>query len=133
MNPAKYLNCLFMQEVVDENGLPLKSRGGKQLYRLTAPLSFYSAELDIIVTAPEGFITDLDSTPRLPLIYFIMNAFGDMPSVTHDYGYSTGVLPRAQCDALLREACLATKVPAWQASGAYYATRMFGAGHYMSK
>jgi len=63
---AQYLNCLYMQEVVDENGIPLKSRGGKQLYRLTAPLSFYSVELGFVVTAPAGFITDLDSTPRYP-------------------------------------------------------------------
>lgn len=130
---AHYLNHLFMEEVVDENGFPLKNRNEKQLYRLTAPLSFYSAESDMIITAPAGFVTDLDSTPRLPLIYFIMNAFGDMPSVTHDYGYSTGILPRAKCDALLREACLATGVPAWKATAVYYATRLGGAGHYMSK
>ena len=131
MNPAKYLNCLSMQAVVDENDIPLKSRNGKQLYRLTAPLSFYSAELDIIVTAPTDFITDLDSTPRLPIVYLLMNAFGDMPAATHDYVYSTGIFPRAQCDALLREACLATGVPKWQASVAYYSVRMGGGSHYV--
>lgn len=118
--------------MVDENWIPLKNRDGRQIYRVTAPLSFYSAELDIVITIEAGFVTDLDSTPRLPIIYLFMNAFGNEPSALHDYAYSKALFPRAKCDALLREACLATGVPKWQANAAYYATRIGGGSHYNS-
>lgn len=127
---AQYLSTLRMEEVVDENWKPLKNRSGKQLYRLTAPLSFYSAELDVVITAETGFITDLDSTPRLPIVYLVMNAFGDCPAAIHDYVYSKGLFTRLQCDALLREACIATGVPAWKAQLIYWGVRLGGAGHF---
>lgn len=119
-----------MEVMLGADERPLKSRSGKQLYRVLQPLHFYSAELDLIITTPEGFITDLDSTPRIPLVYLLINGFGDMPAVTHDYLYSTGILSRAQSDGVLKESCLATGVPKWKVNAVWAAVRVGGSGHY---
>jgi hypothetical protein len=119
-----------LESLTDPDGQPLRNRSGKQLYRVLSPLLFYSAELGIVITTPEGFITDLDSTPRIPLVYLLINGFGDGPAVTHDYLYSTGALSREQSDAVLKEACLATGVPGWKAHLVWMGVRVGGAGHY---
>lgn len=127
---ARFLAILRMEEMVGPDGVPLKNRNGKQLYRVLQPFPFYSAILGVVITTPAGFVTDLDSTPRLPLIYLLMNGFGDMPSVTHDYLYSTGAVSRAKADSVLKEACIATGVPVWKANLIWAGVRLGGAGHY---
>lgn len=130
MIPPHFLNSLHMEEVLGVDGLPLKSRAGKQLYRLLTELSFFSAFLELVVTAPAGFITDLDSTPRIPVVYLLINGFGDMPAVVHDYLYSTAITPRIQADGVLREACIATGVPVWKANLIYAGVRVGGGRHF---
>ena len=128
---AEFLSRLRMEEVVCvETGMPLKSRAGKQLYRSLAHLSFYSKNLGIIITVPVGFISDLDSVPRIPVVYLLFSSFGDSPAFLHDYVYSVGLFPRLDCDDLLLEAALATGVPAWKARCVYAGVRLGGASHY---
>jgi hypothetical protein len=119
-----------MEALQDESGRPLCNRDGKQLYRLLQSLSFYSAALGIVITVPVGFVTDLDSTPRIPFVYLLINGFGDLPAVVHDYLYSTGALTRAVSDAVLREACSVVGVPAWKIVLIYAAVRVGGGSHY---
>ena len=127
---SEFCTNLQMEGLCDSNGFPLTNRDGKQLYRLLEPLMFYAAPLSRVITAPAGFVTDLDSTPRIPLVYLLMNGFGDRPAAIHDYLYSTEVLTRAESDAVLREACLVTGVPAWKAALIYAAVRAGGSSHY---
>ena len=127
---AQFTSSLHLEEMVNENWMPLKNRDGKQLYKVTQPLSFYSSVLDLVITVETGFVTDLDSTPRLPIVYLCMNAFGDGPATLHDYAYSKALFPRQQCDALLREACIATGVPEWKAELIYLGVRVGGGSHF---
>ena len=127
---AIFLLPLRLEAMQDAEGQPFKNRSGKQLYQVLSSFAFYSAKLGLIITVPEGFVTDLDSTPRLPLVYLVINGFGDGPAVVHDYLYSTGALPRLESDAVLREACLVTGVPGWKARLIWLGVRVGGAGHY---
>lgn len=128
--PASFMTHLQLEMVVDPHGMPLKNRDDKQLYRVLTMLCFYSAEFKVVINVPAGFITDLDSTPRIPFVYLLMNGFGDMPAVVHDYLYSTGIMTRVQSDWVLREACLVTGVPKWKVNLVWAGVRLGGAGHY---
>jgi hypothetical protein len=86
-----------------------------------------------MICVPKGFVTDLASIPRIPIIYLLLNGFADEPGVIHDYLYSTGIYSRAKADAILREACLTTGVPRWRAELIYLGVRLFGAPHYNTK
>lgn len=56
-------------------------------WRLLSPFGFYSAEFDITVCAPPGFVTDFSSVPRLPVAYWLTGGTGNQESVPHDVGY----------------------------------------------
>ena len=112
-----------------KTGLPLLTRQGRQLYRINQDL-VYVSDIAGTITVPAGFVSDLASIPRLPLIYLLLNGIADEPGVVHDYLYSTGKVPRAMADQVLREACLLTGVPAWKADLIYVGVRVGGASHY---
>lgn len=61
------------------------NEGGK--WELTEPL-FYFGLLNPIVV-PSGFRTDLDSVPRLPLIYAVFKGRAVRAAVVHDYLYES--------------------------------------------
>ena len=112
-----------------KTGLPLLTRQGRQLYRIDQDL-VYVSDIAGKITVPAGFVTDLASIPRLPLIYLLLNGIADEPGVVHDYLYSTGKVSRAMADQVLREACILTGVPAWKANLIYAGVRVGGASHY---
>jgi hypothetical protein len=88
--------------------------------------------LGCIVTVPMGFVTDLASIPRLPVIYLLLNGIADEAGVVHDYAYSTGLVPRIKADQVLREACICSGVSLWKASLIYAGVRIGGGSHYGS-
>lgn len=47
------------------------------------------------IVVPQGFVTDYDSVPRLPFMYWILGGKRHKAAVVHDYLYS------AQCSAML--------------------------------
>lgn len=130
---SKFLTRLDMDLMVDPQGIPLKNRGGEQLYQLNTPLIYQSDVAGITITVPAGFVTDLASIPRLPFIYLLLAKVADLPGVVHDWAYSTGKLPREMADRVLREACLLIGVPAWKATAIYWGVRVGGASHYGQK
>ena len=83
-------------------------------FRLVAPLTYESDLLRCTITAPTGFVTDLESVPRwLPVVYAWLRGTAHAPGVLHDWAYQTHRafctdLTRAQADALLYEAAGAT-------------------------
>ena len=127
---SKFITGLDMHFMYDPDGMPLKNRMGRQLYQLDSPLIYQSDVAGVVITAPAGFVSDLASIPRLPLIYLLLNAIADVPGVIHDFIYSSGCLPRDMADKVLREACLLTGVPAWKANLIYAGVRVGGASHY---
>lgn len=79
---------------------------------------------------PRGFQTDLASTPRLPFVYLAAGNVAKKAAVVHDFLYTDGRLPRAECDMIFLEAAKATGVPWWQRWMMWAGIRIGGASHY---
>ena len=104
---GKFLTTLKMEEI-DRGGLFKPAR-----YKLIDPLVYNSRKLGIVI-ADTGDVTDLDSTPRIPIFYRLLGNRGKPPAVLHDRLYSKPhtTLPngggrkvtRAEADAALRGA-----------------------------
>lgn len=82
------------------------------------------------ITVPQGFPTDLASTPRIPLIYEVAGGVATMAAVVHDYLYTSGRESRAVADAVLREAAAVTGVSWFQRWVMWLGVRIGGASHY---
>lgn len=63
---------------------------------------------------PSGFVTDLASVPRLPVIFWLTGDAADAAAVVHDWLYSTREVSRSVADAIFREASAAEGVPGWR-------------------
>lgn len=129
---SEFLSDLRMTMLRSSDGFPLQNAIGRQLYMLDAPLGYQSDIADADFVVPEGFVTDLSSIPRLPLIYVLLDGDSDMPAVIHDYLYNTGKLSRKLADAVLREACIAIGLPRWKVESIYLGVRIGGSNNYVS-
>lgn len=79
-----------------------------------APLRYRSTLLGATVVIPAEFVTDLASTPRLLITWFLTGGRAPRPAVVHDYAYVRGLLPiegggtrsvtKAATDAVFHEA-----------------------------
>jgi hypothetical protein len=97
---------------------------------LVQPLAYESDDAKRTITVPVGFQTDLASVPRMPVIYWLAGDTSSAAAVVHDYLYSTGLVPRALADAVLREASMVTGVPRWRRWIMWAGVRIGGARHY---
>jgi hypothetical protein len=105
------------------------------VWELAAPLRYQSNELMDIVTVPMGFRTDFASVPRILGIYDLEGGKCNQAAVVHDFLYSVGCMnfakiTRAQADAVLREAIVASGYSAATAAIFYAAVRVGGASHW---
>ena len=100
------------------------------LWRLQAPLQYYSVVAGQWIIVPEGFITDGCSIPRLPFIYLLAGDKAEEAGYVHDWLYTSQMFPRETCDAILREAVIAMGYDEFLANSMYDAVRMFGASHW---
>lgn len=110
--------------------------GRRQQYVLEQDFAFLSTAFGPI-TAPAGMLTDFASVPRLVWTYLSPEdpciLYG---SIIHDWLYQQGGrlplrrLTRAECDAVLREAMLASGARPTQAAVVYRVLRLFGAGNF---
>lgn len=92
-------------------------RDGRPLWKTLTPLRYASARLGAVVVIPAEFITDLASTPRWLLAWWIAGGRAPRPAVLHDYPYQAGeymlvdgttlAVTRAETDAVLDEAMAA--------------------------
>lgn len=73
---------------------------------LVAPLRYQSTLLNREIVAPEGFVTDFNSTPRMPFIYWYTGGKAAAPACIHDWLYRTNSqdVTRVQADDVLAEA-----------------------------
>ena len=82
----------------------LDVRAVPQGYRLLAPMTYYSAVLDHLITVPTGFVTNFSSVPA-PVRIFISGHGNDRWAATvHDYLYSEKKFTRKQADDVFLEA-----------------------------
>jgi hypothetical protein len=65
---------------------------------------FYSAKLGRLIKVPAGFVTDLASVPRLPLMYWLCGATADEAAVIHDFLYRDMTTTRKEADDVFAEA-----------------------------
>ncbi len=101
----------------------------KKRRKLVAPLEFYSAKFDRTFIVPAGYITDLASVPRLPVIYWLFGGTSDEAAALHDWSYD-GVLSRKDCDELFNEASKAGGAPGWRTGPMWLAVRLFAGSNY---
>lgn len=103
---GKFLTPLKVEEI-SSGGLFKRAR-----YQLTAPLIYRSSTVGLIIV-DECELTDFDSTPRIPIFYWLLGDRGKAAAVLHDHLYSflhelirgTGlVVDRATADKVLRGA-----------------------------
>jgi hypothetical protein len=88
--------------------------------------------LGYLVANPTGFLTDLASTPRIPIVYEVCGNVATKAAVVHDYLYTSGRESRAIADAVLREAAALAGVSWWQCWAMWAGVRVGGGSHYTS-
>lgn len=99
-------------------------------WQLSAPL-VYQSDIAGLITVPAGTITDFESCPRLPGVFLLFGEIAHAAAVVHDHLYSAPTtVSRSIADAVLKEACIASGVPAWRAYGIWLGVRVGGAGRF---
>ena len=89
----------------------------------TKPLCYqYGSRLFIV---PEGFVNDLDSVPRVPIVYDLLKGRSVKPAVLHDYLYREGH-DRAEADRIFLDAMESVGVPGAVRYPMYWGVRMAG-------
>jgi hypothetical protein len=91
---------------------PLETRdlGGnwfKNYWMLLSELAYYSALLEKVIMVPKGFVCDMASVPKLPLLYWFFGATANGPAVLHDWLYRVGLVTRLLADRVFNEAMAA--------------------------
>jgi len=82
---------------------------------LLEPLVYWSYKFGSVITVPVGFDTDFASVPRFPpLVFALVGDSAHEAAVVHDYLYRFHQLTRCQSDAVLYEAMVSTRQPAWR-------------------
>lgn len=122
---SQFLTDLEVDDV-DDN-----SNDGRGTWKLLADLVYQSDVAGRVLTAPKDMLTDFASVPRFPPITFALcGDLGHPAAVIHDALYTSQALPRDVADAVLMEALVVCKVPAWKARAMWAAVRTFGGSHW---
>lgn len=79
---GRFLTKLQLEQL--EEGTPFKNAK----YKVLSPLIYESKTLKTIIIVPEGFITDLASIPRIPILYALLGGLGNAAAVVHDFLYT---------------------------------------------
>lgn len=86
----------------------------------------YTLDNGVVITVPEGFITDFASIPRVFWIFLPPDGIYTQSAVLHDYLYNRKLYTRDFCDKLFLEAMEVLKVKKYIRNIMYYAVRAFG-------
>lgn len=127
---SAFLTSLAVELMVDASGAEMRTRNGRQLWRvIDHPFAYRSDVADTVIVIPVGFVTDFASIP-LSLQWL----FGDVAhraSLPHDFEYSgKGSLSREIADKVLREACLVSGISELKAALIYAVVRVFGGSRF---
>jgi len=99
-------------------------------WQLTEPLLYFGLDNPIVV--PSGFTTDLDSVPRLPLVYAVFKGRAVRAAVVHDYLYETQ-RGKSFADRTFLKAMTHEGLPARWRYPIYWAVVLFGSPIYSRK
>lgn len=77
------------------------------------------------VTIPAGFVTDLDSIRRIPLVYLLLKSRARVPALLHDYLYQIGAKRRVADEIFLAE-MKAQNVQPFYRTLIYWGVRLLG-------
>lgn len=103
---------------------------GNDLNRLVQPLRFKSAKYGIL-EAPEGFVTNFMSVPRVPAFVFAwLGGRYKAAGAIHDYLYQFKILSRAASDYVLREAMDSLGASTTEINACWLAVRIGGWSRY---
>ena len=75
---------------------------------------------------PKGFLTDLDSVPRIPYIYSWFKGYAKASAILHDWLYVTGEVSRRKADKKFYRCMREEGVSRWRALFIFWAVRLFG-------
>jgi hypothetical protein len=98
---------------------------------VVSPLKYHSCILNMEITVPVMFYTDLGTVPRI--FYPVLNNSDKIiaaPSVIHHFLYVSKLTDRRTADKILKEAMIASKSTVLMANLAYLVVRMFGNFYY---
>lgn len=107
-----------------------QSNDGRGSWRMCERFGVYSEVLRRELWTPAGFVTDLASIPRLPLVFLRYGDRAHRAVVPHDQLYTTHEVDRLTADNVFLELMLATNVPPDIAHEMFRAVRMFGGRHW---
>jgi hypothetical protein len=124
---SRFLTPLRLERIEDS------SADGRGTWRLLADLVYESDVAGITITAPEGFITDLASVPRIPVAFMLTGATGHAAAVIHDACYTRHWVTRAMADDIFYEALLVLGVPKWRATLMWAGVRVGGRGPWKAR
>ncbi len=104
-----------------------------ELFRIVRPIEYRSNVLGAILVIPEGFVTDLSSVPRLPVVYWLYGGRARKAAVPHDFLYQTHSCPKPMADRVFLEAMgLISDLPAWARQAMYRGVSLGGASAWES-
>lgn len=103
-----------------------RTRDGRTLWRLDSELVYESDIAQQTFVVPAGFVTDLASVPRMPVLFLLFGAASEEAAALHDWLYTAKQVNRAKADAVFREACGVTNVPGWRRLGQWVGVRIGG-------
>lgn len=99
-------------------------------WRLVTALVYQSDVAGQTFVVPRGFVTDLASVPRLPVVFWLTGGTSNEAAAVHDWLYTEQPVSRAVADKVLLEASAVTGVPAWRRWLMYWGVRLGGGSHW---
>lgn len=123
---ARFLTSLELR-LVDDN-----ANQGRGEWELISDLGYFSEIARCTFVVQKGFKTDLESVPRVPIVFTVLGDRFSRPAALHDALYA-GLFPsidRETADKILEEAILATGGDPLEAKMVYEGVRAFGQSHW---
>lgn len=103
---------------------------GHGSWKLVEPLTYRGGQVPI--TVPAGFVTDMDSVPRVPVVYAAFKGRAVRAAVVHDHLYERQ-RGKAFADSIFLKAMKHEGVPARWRYPIYWAVKLFGGPIYEGK
>jgi len=96
---------------------------GPDAWQLTRTFMYFGEDYNIVV--PFGFVTDLDSVPRIPFLYALLKGRSVRAATVHDYLYKTQA-DKAYADSVFLAAMKDEGLPARRRYPIYWGVVLFG-------
>lgn len=102
---------MFEKVIVKESqfltALDIRAFPDDKRWLILSPLVYESKILQMRITVPAGYITDLASVPRVPVAYWFWGGRAHHESVPHDFMYALHPVSKRLVDDVFEEAMIA--------------------------